>query len=230
MQGGYNGSLTKFYLDVTLLLGTTTPQQTLCQCTLQPPSFQWSHHSTLSTHPPNTHTHHLNPPITFYHHLSHPYHAENPLSHTPPSTKHLYYAENAIAYNHENQPLNVHAQKLAVVFERMFLEVVLSWDNPLPFSDSCHCCRSMESCQVRGYVGGWVGGWVGPWVGGWQALADHRLLCSEYQALTDRRLLSACCLLAVCLLSACCLLAVCLLSACYLLAICLLCSHIVSID
>ena len=79
MQGGYNGSLTKFYLDVTLLL------------------------------------------------------------------------ENAIAYNHENQPLNVHAQKLAVVFERMFLEVVLSWDNPLPFSDSCHGCRSMESCQVTGY-------------------------------------------------------------------------------
>jgi hypothetical protein len=49
--------------------------------------------------------------------------------------------ENAIAYNHENQPMNLAAQKLIIIFERMFLEVVLTWDHPLPYIDSCHACR-----------------------------------------------------------------------------------------
>jgi hypothetical protein len=49
--------------------------------------------------------------------------------------------ENAIAYNHENQPMNLAAQKLIIIFERTFLEVVLTWDHPLPYIDSCHACR-----------------------------------------------------------------------------------------
>ena len=54
--------------------------------------------------------------------------------------------ENALAFNPENQTLNTNAQKLAVVFERMFLETVLSWDHPLPFTDSCHSCRGHAPC------------------------------------------------------------------------------------
>jgi hypothetical protein len=56
--------------------------------------------------------------------------------------------ENAVAYNPENHALNAAAQKLAVVFERMFLETVLSYDHPLPFTDSCHFCRGHEPCVV----------------------------------------------------------------------------------
>jgi hypothetical protein len=50
--------------------------------------------------------------------------------------------ENAMAYNQENSAVKVSAQKLLVVFERLFYETVLCWENPLPFQDSCHACRS----------------------------------------------------------------------------------------
>lgn len=53
--------------------------------------------------------------------------------------------ENALAYNPENSLVNLNAQKLVCVFERMFLETVLCWDNALPFYDSCHGCRTAES-------------------------------------------------------------------------------------
>lgn len=53
--------------------------------------------------------------------------------------------ENALAYNPENTAVNQSAQKMVHVFERLFLETVLSWDNPLPLSDCCNVCRTLES-------------------------------------------------------------------------------------
>lgn len=47
-----------------------------------------------------------------------------------------------MAYNPENTPTHLSAQKLMIVFERIFLETVLAWDNPLAYHDSCHGCRS----------------------------------------------------------------------------------------
>ena len=48
--------------------------------------------------------------------------------------------------------VNASAQKLAIVFERMMLEVVLSWEAPLPFADSCHICRSLEAASEAKWV------------------------------------------------------------------------------
>ena len=48
--------------------------------------------------------------------------------------------------------VNASAQKLSIVFERMFLEVVLAWDAPLPFVDSCHACRSPDSVSETKWV------------------------------------------------------------------------------
>jgi hypothetical protein len=52
--------------------------------------------------------------------------------------------ENAIAFNPEGSIPSLTAIKLNIIFERMFLEIVLSWDNVLPFFDSCHFCRSHD--------------------------------------------------------------------------------------
>jgi len=52
--------------------------------------------------------------------------------------------ENALAYNQENSVVKLSAQKILIVFERIFFETVLCWDNPLPFHDSCHFCRSHQ--------------------------------------------------------------------------------------
>jgi hypothetical protein len=48
--------------------------------------------------------------------------------------------ENASAYNVENSVLNSSVQKLIYIFERLFLEMVLMWDNPLPFFDRYEYC------------------------------------------------------------------------------------------
>ena len=60
--------------------------------------------------------------------------------------------ENGLAYNHENQAVNASAQKLAIVFERMFLEFILAWDSSLPFLDSCHSCRAQESVTETKWI------------------------------------------------------------------------------
>lgn len=56
--------------------------------------------------------------------------------------------ENAMAYNQENSAVKLSAQKVLLVFERMFFETVLCWDNPLPFHDSCHACRSPHPIAI----------------------------------------------------------------------------------
>ena len=48
--------------------------------------------------------------------------------------------------------VNASAQKLSTVFEQLFLEVVLSWDHPLPFNDSCRACRAPESVADAKWV------------------------------------------------------------------------------
>ena len=84
----------------------------------------------------------FSPPLIF---LSHP------LTPTPtlPLTLHL-------SLPHPTPPslsaVNASAQKLSIVFEQLFLEVVLSWDNPLPFNDSCRACRAHESVADAKWV------------------------------------------------------------------------------
>jgi hypothetical protein len=52
--------------------------------------------------------------------------------------------ENCFAFNVEGSLMNQTAQKLLLVFERLFFEIVLTWDSPLPSGDCCHYCRSLE--------------------------------------------------------------------------------------
>jgi hypothetical protein len=49
--------------------------------------------------------------------------------------------ENALTYHSEVSVNGQAALKVASVFERLFLEVVLSWDNPLARNDCCNVCR-----------------------------------------------------------------------------------------
>jgi hypothetical protein len=59
--------------------------------------------------------------------------------------------ENAMSFNPEGSTIKANAQKVLIVFERMFHETVLTWDAPLPFNDCCIVCRSLfhpSGCKV----------------------------------------------------------------------------------
>lgn len=49
--------------------------------------------------------------------------------------------QNALAFNTESSSIHQAALKLVIIFERLFYEIVLSWNNPLPHSQACHACR-----------------------------------------------------------------------------------------
>jgi hypothetical protein len=53
--------------------------------------------------------------------------------------------ENALAYNPENSFVNQSAGKLQYIFERMFLECVLNYENPMLICESCVECKSVEA-------------------------------------------------------------------------------------
>ena len=53
----------------------------------------------------------------------------------------IFLLENAFAYNPEASPVKLVAQKLSIIFERLFLEMVLTLENPLPSDGCCHTCR-----------------------------------------------------------------------------------------
>jgi hypothetical protein len=55
----------------------------------------------------------------------------------------IFLLENAMAFNPEGSNVKLAAQRLLIVFERMFLETVLSWDSSLTCGDSCATCRTM---------------------------------------------------------------------------------------
>ena len=50
--------------------------------------------------------------------------------------------ENAQVYNSELTIIAQAAQKLMIIFDRLFLEMVLCFDAPLSFHSYCHSCRS----------------------------------------------------------------------------------------
>ena len=57
--------------------------------------------------------------------------------------------ENALAFNSEISAIGQAALKVSMVFERLFHEMVLCWDTPLPQNDCCHVCRSGDSEAAR---------------------------------------------------------------------------------
>jgi hypothetical protein len=57
--------------------------------------------------------------------------------------------ENAIAFYMDGHQTTIAAYKLLAVFERMFFETVITWDNSCLFSDACILCKG-ESPQQAG--------------------------------------------------------------------------------
>eukprot|EP01036_Dinobryon_divergens_P023401 gene23401-31743_t len=52
--------------------------------------------------------------------------------------------ENAVCFNPEGTIIRASAQKLLIIFERLFLETVLAWDSPHLYCDYCVTCKSLE--------------------------------------------------------------------------------------
>ena len=52
--------------------------------------------------------------------------------------------ENAVCFNPEGTLIRASAQKLLIIFERLFLETVLAWDSPHPYCECCVACRALE--------------------------------------------------------------------------------------
>ena len=59
--------------------------------------------------------------------------------------------ENAVCFNPEGTLIRASAQKLLIIFERLFLESVLAWDTPHLYCDYCITCKALEhpsGCKV----------------------------------------------------------------------------------
>ena len=57
--------------------------------------------------------------------------------------------ENAMAYNPEHTEMFRHAAKCIILFERMFLEMVLAWEHALPYSTCCNICRDPTPIETQ---------------------------------------------------------------------------------
>lgn len=57
--------------------------------------------------------------------------------------------ENALAFNSEISAIGQAASKISMIFERLFHEMILNWETPLPSNDCCHMCRSEEADSSR---------------------------------------------------------------------------------
>lgn len=56
--------------------------------------------------------------------------------------------ENSVAFNPESSPIHQSALKLVVIFERLFFEMVLTWDSCLTTSLCCHICRIQSNISI----------------------------------------------------------------------------------
>jgi hypothetical protein len=52
--------------------------------------------------------------------------------------------ENSVAFNPDSSPIHQSALKLVIIFERLFYEIVLSWDQSLESNAYCHICRQQH--------------------------------------------------------------------------------------
>ena len=99
--------------------------------------------------------------------------------------------ENAQVYNSELTVVAQAAQKLTVIFERLFLEMVLCYDtnsdlSPLASHSDCHACRKHIKLARKQLsdtlLGAWSGsGSVGATAGG-SRLGEPHLVCERCEA------------------------------------------------